>query len=224
MTADDPVTDGRPSVEPSAMQAAAERVRRHLVALRGGAPFLAPDDSALLVDWLAAGVTPARIAVALEATAARRHARRERGPLRLSHARRLLTSAPPIVVAEPPVAWGVTSHPLDDLRALRAPFPELAALLHAAVETVTALPADDIAALADAALDAVSTFWDDAWLALHDDHRATLHARAVATLAEVAYLLDEATLVTLTEEHARAHLRDTLPALSATTLLRRLLP
>ena len=37
---------------PDPIEAAAEEVRAHLVALRGGAPFLSPGDARLLLRWL----------------------------------------------------------------------------------------------------------------------------------------------------------------------------
>ncbi|HMV67604.1 MAG TPA: hypothetical protein PKA64_12195, partial [Myxococcota bacterium] len=54
---------------PAAWVVAAERVRRHLVAARGGAPFLSPTDADLLVGWLESGVPVPTILGAIEAAA-----------------------------------------------------------------------------------------------------------------------------------------------------------
>ena len=69
---------------------AAEQVRAHLVQLRGGAPFLSPVDSQLLLEWLEAGVPVALILRSLEKAAAKRAARRTRAPLTLNGLRRTL--------------------------------------------------------------------------------------------------------------------------------------
>ena len=65
-------------------QAAAEQVRAHLVMVRGGAPFLSPIDSRLLVEWLDASVPVDVILTAIEVVAARRTKNRIRSPLSLN--------------------------------------------------------------------------------------------------------------------------------------------
>ena len=64
-------------------QAAAEQVRAHLVMVRGGAPFLSPLDSKLLVEWLDSAVPVAVILTAIEEVAARRSKSRMKKPLNL---------------------------------------------------------------------------------------------------------------------------------------------
>ncbi len=65
-------------------QAAAEQVRAHLVMVRGGAPFLSPIDSRLLVEWLDASVPVDVILTAIEVVAARRSKTRIKRPLSLN--------------------------------------------------------------------------------------------------------------------------------------------
>ena len=65
-------------------QAAAEQVRAHLVMVRGGAPFLSPVDSRLLVNWLDEAVPVDVILTAIEVVAARRSKARIKRPLSLN--------------------------------------------------------------------------------------------------------------------------------------------
>ncbi|MGC6492270.1 MAG: hypothetical protein ACON5B_05455, partial [Myxococcota bacterium] len=81
---------------PEPLQAAAETVRRHLVALRGGAPFLSPSDAHQLLTWLEEGRGVGQILVAVERAATRRTRQRIRAPLSLTHARRYLKTAPAV--------------------------------------------------------------------------------------------------------------------------------
>lgn len=68
----------------------AEEVRAHLVSLRGGAPFLSPNDGMLLDAWLEAGVSVAAILSALERCADARRKKASRLPLTLMAAKRHL--------------------------------------------------------------------------------------------------------------------------------------
>jgi len=72
------------------LREAAEQVRAHLVQLRGGAPFLSPVDSRLLLEWLEAGIPVALILRTLETVAAKRAAKKTRSPLTLSALKRTL--------------------------------------------------------------------------------------------------------------------------------------
>src|SRR5688500_4071881 len=75
---------------PEAWTVAAEEVRAHLCALRGGAPFLSPMDAWQLVRWLEEGVSVASILLALERAAEARRRTRSRTPLSLGAAKRHL--------------------------------------------------------------------------------------------------------------------------------------
>ena len=71
---------------PETYRQAAEEVRAHLVAVRGGAPFLSPADAELLLRWLDAGVAVSSILLAIERAAESRRKRRSRLPLTLKKA------------------------------------------------------------------------------------------------------------------------------------------
>ncbi len=75
-----------PSI-PESYQQAAEEVRAHLVAVRGGAPFLSPADAELLLRWLDEGVAVSSILLAIERAAESRRKRRSRLPLTLGKAK-----------------------------------------------------------------------------------------------------------------------------------------
>ena len=75
---------------PDAWRTAAEEVRQHLCALRGGALFLSSADTLRLVGWLEQGVTVADIARALERASAARRKTASRIPLSLTQAQRHL--------------------------------------------------------------------------------------------------------------------------------------
>ena len=64
-------------------QEAAEQVRAHLVMVRGGAPFLSPIDSKLLVEWLDSAVPVDVILTAIEEAAGRRSKTRLQRPITL---------------------------------------------------------------------------------------------------------------------------------------------
>jgi hypothetical protein len=218
----------------------AERVRRHLVACRGGAPFLSPDDSAVLVSWLDAGFPLHRILPAIEAAAERRRARRHRAPLALVHADGLVRGVGrtrgPSRQAEPGGAgasrvgaasgedpWGdAVGAAVVTLRGLP---PELAAVgASAALAVERRLQAgagrEDVL---DDVLDIVAGFFEAAWPALGPGGQAPWVAAARDALGDLADQLDEAELDGLVEEHARGLLRAALPALSATRLAQALL-
>lgn len=98
---------------PAGYREAAEEVRDHLVALRGGAPFLSPRDALALVRWLDEGVAVPLILLALERAAARRRANRARTPLSLVAAGRHLDTVRGRAPDPVPEEWS------DQLRAAR---------------------------------------------------------------------------------------------------------
>jgi hypothetical protein len=205
---------------PEAYQRAAEEVRAHLVALRGGAPFLSPDDARLLVDWLDQGISVALILRALERAAESRRKRRSRIPLSLRHAKRHLGKATRGRLTAVDLAALVQDHPLTPLvDALRAASREdsraeavisLAAGLHA-------LPADDAETLLRGALAEVRRFFTHAWETLDEVDRGRRLEQAREAYAD-AEGIDEATLLAAIEEHARDGLRRDYPLLTAATL------
>jgi hypothetical protein len=197
---------------PEAHLAAAEEVRAHLVALRGGAPFLSSADAVALVGWLDDGVPVSAILRALERAADARRKRAIRGPLRLVDARRHLgrpTAAPPL----PPASAG------------GAPFAPIAAALRGLAEPGAASLADALASLAgeDAdrlvrdALALARVFHEARWARLAEPDRQARLDEASRSLGDVAALLDEAAVLAAAEEIARDTLRRELPMLTAAT-------
>jgi len=202
---------------PEAHREAAEEIRAHLVALRGGAPFLSSADARLLVGWLDEAVPVPAILRALERAADARRKRRSRIPLSLGHARRHLgkptRGALPAGPADP-------THPLAPLAvALRAqaaadPREEsLRALADALLELEG--EADGVVR---GALALIRGFFADAWSALTEAERAVRLAAAREEIADLADLVDEAVLVAAVEEVARDRLRQGYPLLTAATV------
>jgi hypothetical protein len=229
-----------PGDVPASYRVVAERVRRHLVACRGGAPFLSPDDSAVLVSWLDAGFPLHRILPAIEAAAERRRARRHRAPLALVHADGLVRGVGGAVggargagrrpaPADHPRAAG--TDPWNDalgrvvatLRALPAPLADVAQPAADAVERLASVGHHDRERVADDVLDGIAAFFEAAWPALGATGQARWRAAAGEALGDLAGQLDEAELDALVEEHARGLLRASMPALSATHLVQALL-
>jgi len=205
---------------PEAYQQAAEEVRAHLVALRGGAPFLSPDDARLLVDWLDQGIAVSLILRALERAAEARRKQRSRIPLSLRHAKRHLGKATRTrLTALDPNALG-EGHPLtplvDALRASSRGDARSEAVLTLA-DGLHALPAGDAETLLRGALGEVRRFFTHAWETLDEAERARRLADAREAFEDVEGI-DEATLLAAIEEHARDGLRRDYPLLTAATL------
>ncbi|MEN0064859.1 MAG: hypothetical protein AAGA48_22125 [Myxococcota bacterium] len=203
-----------PSV-PDAFKEAAETVRVHLCALRGGAPFLSSADAMQLMRWFEGGVSTTAILLALERAAEARRRRRSKVPLRLSHANRHLgrptTSAP-----LPPLA-------ADD--SYDGPFaPILLVLAH------TPSPATDELARGLAsvqgvgepavtrALDHVHRFLDRTWQELGEEGQQTLIETARGQLGDLLDAVDETTAAALLDETAHDVHRSRWPILSVATL------
>jgi hypothetical protein len=198
----------------AARQRDAEEVRSHLVALRGGAPFLSPTDSALLVGWLDQGVSVAAICVALERAVEARRKRPTRAPLGLTHARRHLAAVQRASAASPPAT--PTGHPLDPiasaLRRDRPPGGEALAL------ALRALPSDEPSALLDEALRLVRRWHEGRWAGLTDAERAPRLAAAREALGDLAADPEDPAIHAAVEERARDALRAETPYLDAPTL------
>jgi hypothetical protein len=203
---------------PEAWQLAAEEVRAHLCALRGGAPFLSPMDAWQLVRWLEEGVSVAAILLAMERAAEARRRSRSRTPLSLGAVKRHLgrptrgafAKELPPRGGEPPLA------PL--VRALRA------VPLGADREARGALDAALLAIEGRGeeaerrALAAARTFLEAAWQAEGPAGRAALADEARVELGDLLGLVEEGTAAALVEETARDRLRGRYPALTAATL------
>jgi hypothetical protein len=146
----------------------AEEVRAHLVSLRGGAPFLSPNDGMLLDHWLEAGVSVAAILSALERCADGRRKRASRLPLTLMAAKRHL-GKPGKAVGSVVRARGTAEHPLLPVVAkVQALGGEGTHVLSESLLLVE--PSDPDRALRDA-LAAVRVFVETRWRALGSEER-----------------------------------------------------
>lgn len=200
---------------------AAETVRRHLVALRGGAPFLSSEDASLLETWLRDGWTAPQIVHALERAADARRKRPSRIPLSLQSARRHLgkTSRGRLKTAKAP---STDTHPLHAMvRAVRSTITaddprgeELASL----ADALQALPTADPVLLEARAQALCRDFLLAAWETMSDWERQARQQDARRELASLAGMLSEAALDASAEELARDQLRQAYPLLSAATV------
>ena len=208
---------------------AAEAVRKHLVALRGGAPFLSPDDSSLLDTWLRDGWSGPQIIHALERAADARRKRPQRLPLTLRSARPHLGKAhrgalrtaadrppEPAAAAHPlaPLAAALRERPADDPRHDQR---------DALADALLALPVDDPQLLEARAQTLCRDFLLRAWTEMEDWEREERLDDARQSLHAVREVLSAAAFESSAEEVARDQLRQAYPLLSAATI-RQLLP
>jgi hypothetical protein len=193
---------------PEARRVAAETVRAHLVHHRGGAPFLSPSDTLLLVDWLEAEVSVVAMLTAIERCATSRRRSRARSRFTLRSAKRHLHK-PPLerVDLEPdasaplrPVVEQLTAHPDPAAHALAR-----------TLEDGACTPVEELVARC-------TTVLEEAWNALSEAERHTRLEAARRELGDLAALVDAATLDELAEEVARASFRADFPRVDATTL------
>ena len=194
-------------VDPLAQDA--ETVRAWFAAARGGGTFLSPADGAVLVGWLQAGVPVGRILRAIEATAARRRARRARTPFTLRACGRALTGPESGVRSPAPAV------PARDLDTILAPWePDADALAHDARRRLDARGTASTGARVALGCAIVADFQhalrrclEPAWPALRD--------AASAALDECRDGLDEALFAQLCEEWVRDRLRARYPDVTA---------
>lgn len=215
------MSDGDEIFVPEAYREAAEHVRAHLVALRGGALFLSSADTLQLLDWFDRGVSVAAILCALECAAEARRKRRSRVPLGLRQARRHLKPA------KQQLRVGVDQcKPLAALvgaardQARREGEQALAAL----ADALEALPDGEPEQVAEQALTRIARWLDEQWNALAGAERQRLLAAAVAGLGDLADLVDERTLGSLAEEAARDAIRARYPWSSTTAVFQLVAP
>ena len=201
--------DSSPPAEPpddgdSPLSADAAQVVSHLVALRGGAPFLSSLDSRALYLWLSDGVPVTMILRALEDAAERRQKRRVKAPLSLQAAKaslKLLRAAPP-APPPPPEAWATY---LATLAAQPDP------LYAEAARRLSSLHGEGDA-LARQAIEVCRALWVDAW---EQAEPTPYRAQAILELGEHLTGLDEPERERVIEEVARAVHRRAWPLLSA---------
>ncbi len=206
---------------PPEYREAAEAVRRHLVAHRGGALFLSSSDALRLIGWLDRGVPVCDILRAIERAAEARRKRRSRVPLGLGHAGRHLGKPTRGALAREavrPVASGEGGRlgPLVRWIRERARGDARREALHALADELAGLP--EGVQLAEAAMIRIRAFHDAAFDGLGEAGRAALRARARQELGDLVHMLDERELVPLIEEGARALAREGYEWLSAATV------
>ena len=194
-------------------QAAAEQVRAHLVMVRGGAPFLSPIDSRLLVNWLDEAVPVDVILTAIEVVAARRSKARIKRPLSLN--------AIKSVVKKGANKKDSNESPARDSEALerliqRLRNAETPDLEQVALELkdlqVRGLGPDQMLAQA---LEVARQFHERAW---RNADQEMLLSEAREELGDLASMLSTERFKTATEEVARDNLRKRTKLLSATHL------
>ena len=200
---------------PESWQIAAEEVREHLCALRGGALFLSAADALLLVEWLEAGVSVIDVLRALERAAHARRKSRSKVPLSLTHARRHLGR--PTTGAFGATATVDTNPPFSPAaRALQA-IPQPSSALTELREQLLRIQQTGEPGLR-IALQYVRKFLDQAWQDLGETGQATLRTEARQKLGDLVHLVDETTVAALVEEGARDRLHAQFPSLSVASL------
>jgi hypothetical protein len=204
---------------PTALRDAADHVVEHLVALRGGGPFLSSVDARLLTGWLLEGVAPALLCTALERVAERRRRRRVKTHLALRSCRaevkRLRAGAP--TEARPREAPATLPW--------EAPAPEgtggdLAGLARAALDAIDRLGGPWEGRIEEA-IGVVRRFHAAAWEAASAEQPA-LRTAAASELAPFRADMDPAEWDAAVEEVARDLLRQRFPLLSASAVWDRL--
>lgn len=197
---------------PDQWRVAAEEVRAHLCSLRGGALFLSPNDTLVLVQWLEQGVPVPDIFRALERAADARSKRRGRYPVSLSRARQHL-GRPTRGVALPPPTGAQPFGPVaQQLRTL--PQTEALGTLRTSLLAIEDEGEDGLRK----AVAHVRTYLDTAWAQLGDAERQELRSRAETSLGDLVEYLDEATLEALIDEESRTLFRQQIPCTSVASL------
>jgi len=207
-----------------------EEVRAHLVAARGGAPFLSGADGRLVVRWVEGGVPVPAILSAIDLAVERRRRRPVRGRLTLSACAKELDGWTPARVGPPAAAPAPAPSPSGGLRAL---IVELEAdALDAPFDVPHAILIDDLRAAAGlagveeaatAAARAMRGFHEGCWAALGAGQGALL-AAAEVQLEPLREAMGAATFDELVRAEARDRLRARFPARSARAVWERLAP
>lgn len=195
-------------------QEAAEEVRAHLVAVRGGAPFLSSADAMVLVRWLDEGVAIGDILAAIERAAEARRKTRSRLPLGLTRIAAHLGKRGRVVKARVPSA----AHPFDglavELRVLAATGGAEGALIGLSAALVALMPGDGL--LREAAA-LVRTFLDGRWESMQEPEREAMRVDGRAAYA-IFDDLDDHERTQLIEEVARDTLRSCYPMLTIASI------
>lgn len=190
------------------LASAAEEVRAFFVAARGGAPFLSGADGAQLARWLEDGLPVSLLLRAVEATAARRVARRARAPFTLR------SIGPALKKVDAPPARTLAAPPPDDLPEAS---PGAEALASGARAALAARTERDPERRARAGCAIVRAFQEALWSSLGDE-LSVLRALAAEALAEARNDVDDELFDAMCDEWVRARLRERYPDLTATRI------
>lgn len=210
--------------EEASVQDRAEEVREHLVSIRGGAPFLSPDDSFLLLRWLEEGISVAAIACAIERAAQKRRAARRRAALSLRDAKRHLKrfDSRKLHAKLSTPARG-DAHPLEST--IVALQQSTATDAQALARELRALSGQDSPeTLGRAALAAIRSYHARRWDGLSVEDRDARLQKASEDLAYLHGAVSLTDLERLTEEVAREDLRGEHPELDASSIWEQLHP
>lgn len=200
---------------PEARRIAAEAVRAHLVHHRGGAPFLSPSDTLVLVDWLDREVPVVAMLAAIERCAVARRRSGARTRFTLGATKRHLFK-PPLVRVDLEV--GADEHPYRPLLdALDDPADPVANTLHQHLSTLADAPVET-------AVTVCASVLEDAWRALDAAEREAHLEAAGQELGDLAALLDANTFRELAEEVARGRFRERWPRLDTSTFVHLVAP
>ncbi|MEE2751556.1 MAG: hypothetical protein VX519_08990 [Myxococcota bacterium] len=192
--------------QPDRLREAAEQVRAHLVQLRGGAPFLSPVDSRLLLEWLEAGIPVALILRTLEKVAAQRAAKRTRAPLTLNALKRTLKKE---------VKHEAKPEECTSLSTLVSALRTSSDTQERAIAEEFAGMTEQGEALVEQALDAARRFFDRK---LEEADREQLTAVAEAELADLKDVFSAQQWERAVEQAIRQNLRESHPLLSASSI------
>lgn len=196
----------------------ADEVCRHLVMIRGGAPFLSSGDSELLTRWLDEGVGVSLILCAIERAAEVRRKRRSRVPLTLAHARRHLSPSRKrqrdTGVQEEGSAVDAWFLMLESHATPGAHQGSFCVLL----DRLRALPRLDRENWVRESSQHVRSFLDGVWQASTDQERQAHYQRAKLELGDLLVGLDLETSEAILEETARDRVRASYPWLTTAAL------
>ncbi|MEQ1569082.1 MAG: hypothetical protein ABMA64_25825 [Myxococcota bacterium] len=208
-----------PAEIPEAWRDAAEEIRAHLCALRGGAPFLSPADALQVFGWLEAGVPVPRVLLALERAAAARRVSRSRIPLSVVSAKRHLGRPSAGAFHRDTLPRGGEPPLAPVVRALELVPPSGYDEGHRAGVATALLGVTEPGEVGlRTAIAAVRTFFEGLWADAPPAVRAGWTAEAEAELGDLLALVDDGTRAALVEETARDRVRARYPTLTAATL------